>query len=209
MTIDKLSLYNYALDMVGETALSALTENRGPRFLLDRVWARDVVKYCLEQGQWQFATRTVRLDADTSIEPDFGLRYAFERPEDYVRTVAVSGDEYFSEPETRYADEGGYFSADYDMLYVKYVSDDDDYGRNYTLWPQSFFTYVAARMAWEIIPRLVNSRSTRKDMEDIMAKELSSAQGKDGTNRPTRFPSRGAWAHARHGRGTPFNRERR
>lgn len=209
MATDQLKLYNGALRHVGENALKNLSEARGPRFLLDGVWADDAIRYCLEQGQWQFATRTVKLYASTDIEPDFGYRYAFPKPEDYVRTCAISNNEFFSDSMTQYSDEAGFFFADLDEIYVKYVSDDQDYGRNMALWPESFVRYVQAYLAWEVTPRITNSKTSRDEMQKLMEKLLSGAQAKDGVNRPTTFPSRGMWATARQGLFRPYNRERR
>lgn len=206
---DQLKLYNGALRNVGEGALSSLSEARGPRYLLDAVWDEDPIKYCLEQGQWQFATRTVKLLASTDVEPDFGYQCAFEKPTDYCRTTGISESEFFHEPMTRYSDEAGFWFADMDTIYVKYVSDDAEYGRSYALWSQSFGMYVSAFMAGQIAHRITGSKTTREDMEKVMEKLLSSAQGKDGLNRPTTFPSRGSLVAARHGRSGFYNRERR
>jgi hypothetical protein len=51
------------------------------------------------------------------------LRGAFAKPTDWVDTSAVCQDEYFRVPLLQYADEVGYWFADLDEIYVKYVSD--------------------------------------------------------------------------------------
>ena len=209
MAFDRLKVYNNALRLLGESRLENLSENRGPRYLLDDVWDEDPIGYCLEQGQWQFATKTMKIVADPALVPDFGYRYGFEKSEDYVRTVAISGNEYFSEPFNDFSDEAGIWWADIDILYVKIVSDDEDYGRDWAKWSRSFFEYVSAYMAWKIVGRVTSSKTSRDELADIMKRELANAQGKDGVNRPAAYPSRGSWAHARHGRNGWGNRERR
>lgn len=209
MAYTQLQIYNNALtNYLGEGALESLSEQRGPRYLLDGVWSEDPIKYCLEQGQWQFATRTVKLEADPSIDPEFGYRFGFPHPDDYCRTVAISNDEYFTEPYTRFADERKIFYAEIDVLYLKFVSDDDTYGRDYANWSPSFFEFISCYHAWKIVNRVTGSKTTRAELQAELEKMKSDAQAKDGSNRPTSFPSRGAWAAARHGRNY-FNRERR
>lgn len=78
----QLDIYNGALLHCGERFLASLTEQREPRRLLDRVWSSNGVKTCLEQGQWNFAMRTIQIDYDPSIAPSFGYARAFQKPND-------------------------------------------------------------------------------------------------------------------------------
>ena len=48
----KLSIYNGAAALLGETPLASLSEDRSVRYWLDRAWDDGVIDYCLEQGQW-------------------------------------------------------------------------------------------------------------------------------------------------------------
>lgn len=197
--MDQLTLYNGALRLCGERKLASLTENREPRRLLDDVWAEDCIKTCLEEGLWQFATDTQRIDYDPDIEPDFGYRRGFGRPDDYVRTVALSANEFMDPALTAFRDEAGIFYADLDTIFLSFISNGDDFGRDLSLWPQSFSKFVMSYMAVEINPRLTNSRASTADLEEVKRKRLSEAQGKDGVNRPTLFPPQGAWVTARRG----------
>ncbi len=197
MTIDQLGLYQGALRMVGERKLSSLTEARGPRYLLDDVWAEDPVKACLEAGEWAFATRSVRMLADDGVAPDFGYQYGFEKPSDWVRTVAVSLDEYFEDPLLRHRDEGGFLWLDNDEVFFAYVSDDISYGRNMSLWTPSFINYVEAYLAKKICPTIVNSTTTIEQLDKEMDKYLSKAGGKNALTRPTHRTPTGTWVRAR------------
>ena len=209
MAIDKLKLYNGALRMVGERKLASLTEARGPRYLLDDVWDEDAIKACLEAGGWGFATRTVLMTAEDGLEPDFGYTYGFEKPEDWVRSVAISLDEYFGQPLTGYRDEAGFLWLDNPEVYMSYVSDHADYGRNYALWTPSFINYVEAYLAAKICPTIVNSTTTVDKLEKSMEKLLSQAQGKNAITRPTQRLPQGGWVDSRIGRGRDYRRSDR
>src|SRR3989304_2928798 len=101
----RLSLYNQALtEHLEERRLVSLTENREARRVMDDVWDGPTIKGCLSAGLWNFAIRSAMYAASPSIEPDFGYRYAFDKPTDWVRTAAVASDEYFKEPLTEFND---------------------------------------------------------------------------------------------------------
>ena len=65
----QLSIYNGALSILGERKLASLTENREPRYKLDDVWGNDLIRRVLQMGQWNFAKRTIELDASPSVTP--------------------------------------------------------------------------------------------------------------------------------------------
>lgn len=206
MTMTKLQLYNGALRMCEERKLASLSEDREPRRLLDDVWTDDPIRRWLGAGQWQWATRTYMLDYDPDIEPDFGYLRAFAHPDDYVRTCAISAFDRFDPALTAFRDEAGYWFADMDVLYVAIVSDDDDYGRDYSKWPEAFSEYAQADLACKINPRLTGSRVATGDLMKERQRLLKVARGEDGVNRPTTFFSPGSWTNAR--RGTNFDRRR-
>ena len=88
----KLGLFNSALRELGERKLSGLTEAREPRRVLDDVYD-STLKYCLENGAWNFAIRTIEVLPDAGVSTDFGYENAFTKPTDWLRTVGLSGDE--------------------------------------------------------------------------------------------------------------------
>jgi len=189
----------------GERALNSstgLTEAREARRLLDNVWDNDGVKACLEAAQWKFAMRTVMIDYDPDVDPDFGLRRAFAKPTDWCVTSALCSDEYFNTPLTQYFDEAGYWYADIDQLYVRYVSNDDEYGGDLSLWPARFTKYVATYFAGQIILKLT---SDEKKQEKILrphgelARALADAKSTDAMADPTKFLPQGAWTRSRMG----------
>jgi hypothetical protein len=140
MATTQLSLYNGALGICEERKLATVTDNAERRRYLDDVWSDGAVRACLEMGMFSFAIRTVRLDADPSIAVDFGLKYGFELPTDFVQLNELSSDENFSEPLNGFRIEAGVAYADVDEVYLSYVSDDADYGGDLGRWPESFST---------------------------------------------------------------------
>lgn len=196
-TAQKLALYNGALLHCGERFLASLTENREPRRLLDRVWDSNGVKTCLEMGQWNFAMRTVQIDYDPSIEPDFGYSRAFTKPTDWVLTAGLCADEFFRSPLVRYWDEAGYWYSDLDTMFVRYVSSDTRYGLDYGLWPDSFREFVEAHFASKIILKLSNSQDELARVQALRTKLLKTAKSRAAMAEPTSFPARGNWGLAR------------
>lgn len=194
----KLSIYSAALRALGERRLASLTEERASRRECDDAYD-DVVANCLEMGFWNFAIRTVELEASTDVVPEFGLNYAYEKPSDWVRTYKMSANERFDPPLDEWHDEGGYIFADVEPLYLRYVSNDTDTGLNLALWPRSFTTFVELSLAKAICLNVKSSDSTK----DMLAKELRRAKAdalaKDAMNQAIEFPPTGTWVQSRGG----------
>lgn len=203
MGTTKLGLYQGALLLLSERALhstAGLTEDRESRRVLDRIWDRNFITRVLEKGQWQWATVSAMIDPNPSIARQFGYEYPFPHPPDYVRTVGLSSDEYFTEPLTRFVDERGYWWSDVNPLYVRYISNDKEYGGDLSLWPDSFALYAESVMAREAAPRITGVTVSVEALEKVVKQRYKEATGIDGINRPTVFPSRGTWNSSRHGR---------
>lgn len=202
----RLQLYNDALLLAGERAISSLTVNEETRRLLDQVWTNGGVDACLEEGQWQFAMRTMLIDYDPGIQPDFGYLRAFDKPSDWILTSAVCSDEFFRCPLTRYADEAGYWFADLDQIYVRIVSNDASYGGDLSIWPQSFTEFVAAHFATKIILKLTNDKerlrlfiNPENPQKSIRGRALLQAKSRCAMASPTQFPATGGWSKSRAG----------
>ena len=193
----RLEVYNMALLLCGERSLSSLSEDREPRRNLDQAWNSGGVNKCLEEGQWRFAMRTVQIDEDPSIAPDFGYRYAFNKPEDWIATSAVCEEEYFRTPLTAYTDEGDQWYADLNTIYVKYISNDTDWGMNMGKWPQSFADFVAAHLASRVIMKMAQSEEKLKLILSTREKFKRDAKNAAAMAEPTRFAARGTWSRAR------------
>lgn len=201
---DKLSLYKAACLAMGERGPATLTENVVMRRRLDEAWDSDFIDQCLARGFWNFATRTVLLDYDPSVDTDFGYQYAFEKPSDWVKTVIVSSDEYFTTGLTRYSDEAGYLFADLTQLYLKFVSNDVQYGLDFAKWPANFGKYAASELALTVVNATTGSTVDVDKLEARTKRLLIRARSTDAMDEPPQFAPRGSWASARVG----FNRNR-
>lgn len=210
MSASRLSLYNDALTVCGERTLATLTDDVEARYLLDQVWNNQGVDGCLEQAQWEFAMRTIQIDYDPGIEPDFGYNRAFDKPTDWILTSAVCSDEFFRVPLLRYVDETGYWYSDLDTIYVRYVSNDSAYGGDLSKWPRSFQDFVAAQFAAKIILKISNDEGRHRALsnpenprQSILGRALLNAKSRCAMAGPTSFPAQGLWSRSRRrGSGT-------
>lgn len=204
----KIKIYNEALLICGERSLSSVTEAREPRYLLDTVWDNGGVDSCLASGQWKFAMRTIMLDYESGISPTFGYQRAFTKPSDWVATSAIANDEFFNSPLLEYVDETGYWYADLDVLYIRYVSNDTNYGTDYASWPAKFAEFVSAHFAYKISLKLTADKEKREQIAKYRNKALLEAKNHDAMSDPTKFPPSGSWVSARRG-GSTRNRGNR
>ena len=193
----KLGIYNGALRLLGERKLASLAENREPRRVLDDLYDTQC-NVCLSQANWNFATRPVRLDSDTDIEASFGYTYTFGKPEDWLRTTAVSSDEYFREPLKEYDDVGSYWRADIDPVYVKYVSNDADWGMDLSRWTPLFEVYAMAHFASEMAEHH-GPKSKVDDLRLLARRRLMKASAVEAVGQPVEFYPTGSWVRARGG----------
>jgi hypothetical protein len=194
----KLQVYNTALRYCGERKLATLNDGGEPNELLDNVWDNGGVDVCLETAQWKFAMRSVRIDFDPAITTDFGYRFGFSKPTDWVLTSAVCSDEFFDVPLTRYVDENDYWYCDLEEIYVRYISNDNSYGNDLSLWPQSFANYVAAHFANEIVDKLTSNEKTMLSVENRLERTRHTATNKDAMAGPQKFPAPGQWVNSRY-----------
>lgn len=200
----RLAVYNDALILSGERSLTSLSENREPRRMIDALWD-GALKFCLEQGQWNFAIRAVQLDYSPSVEPPFGYIRAFDKPDDWVRTCSVATDPYFNNAILDYTDEVGYWFCNHDVIYIRYVSNDDDYGYNASAWPETYRSFIAGYIAKKISPRLKNDSDAQVVAAEYKDRR-SDALTKDALQDPVKRVPAGQFVSARRGPRSAFRR---
>ncbi len=202
----KLDTYNAALSKLGERRLASLTENREPRRELDVHWSANAA-YCLEAALWNFAIRAVEVESSPSVTPTFGYTFAFEKPDDWIRTASLSDNDRFDPPLNEYRDEAGFWWADSDPLYVTFVSNDTSYGMDLSLWPESYADYVATRLARLACKKITGSSDMVADLRREETKTRASAISKDAMNEGAKFRPLGTWVQSRFAGGSrPFRR---
>lgn len=199
MTLSQLQIYNESLLLCEERTLATVTESRKPRFLLDQVWNDGGVNACLEESLWLFATRSIAATYDPTIQPAWGYQHGFQKPTDYIRTVAVSSDPYFNSEWSRMSDEDGYWWSDIQTLYIKYTSKDPAYGNDTTKWPETFKMFVYAHFASRIVKSLTHDKTIQDRVEAARKNTLISSRSKDAMNLPPKFFPRGQLSRARSG----------
>ena len=170
-----------------------------------------VIEFVLESGFWNFATRTVAIDADTDEEPEFGYTFAIPKPDDYAgRIVDISGDQYFACPLQDYQEEGGldgFIFCNFDPLYLRYISNGNEYGLNLADWPWSFTRAVEYELAFRIAPHLTSMGEQAMDqLEKRKQKALRDAKSKDAVNQGAKWPPAGRLTRSR---GGSFRNSRR
>jgi hypothetical protein len=198
--VNKLEIFNAALDELGETAVGDTGEEIESARVLVRRYDR-VVADCLAANSWNFAMETVQVDADTGVTPSFGYAKVFAKPTDWVNTAAISGDPYFNFPLTSYYDDANFWSADYSPIYVRYVSNDTGLGLALDRWTPAFTRYVELALAERCCMKITGDKSLRGDLVKLTHQAKREAEAQDGLNEPQpKFPPPGSWTMARAGR---------
>ncbi len=194
---DRLSIYNNALRMLGEQKLAAVDEDREPRYHLDDAF-NETVQFCLEQGDWNFAIRSVLLEESSAVDAGWGGVSAHKKPDDWVRTVSLGYTEY-SRGELDIRDEGGFWICRRGPLYARYVSNASTHGFSTGNWPQTFAKYVEARLALEISERIRPGVERLKVLDELTKRALYDAQNKDAVDQGGQSIPLGRLARARGG----------
>lgn len=195
----RIAIYNDALGWLNERKLANLTENREPRYVLDDAWD-GVVAHCFESGVWNWAMRSLEIPASASIVPTFGYANAFEQPSDMQRFWQMADNAEFLPQLQWYKDEGGVWYADVDPIWVRYVSNDTDYGMNLGRWTQMFADFVAARLAVRCCGRITGNDSRLDGLLKIEKKAKSLALSNDAMKEPPGRLPLGTWVRSRGGR---------
>lgn len=195
----KLGLYNKALKHLGERKLASLTENSETRRYLDDEYD-EALLFCGRQGLWNFGMRAIQIDASTAVLPQFGYTSAFEKPADVLKVNMVSTSPYFTTALRDYQDQNGWWLANIDPIYVRYVS--STLVVDAVSMPPDYTEYVGAYLALQI-----SSRITQKGADEILALEkkvqryLVRARANDALDQAPGMRPFGTWVTSRSGRG--------
>jgi hypothetical protein len=190
----KLALYNLALMHLGQRKLASVSEDQEGRYYLDEVYD-DSLEFCLRQGLWNFAMRAVEMDS--TLTPTFHYAYGFEKPTDWVKTYLVSDNESFDPPLLDYQDQGVYWLANVDPLYIRFVS--TTAGTDVSLFPTDYGDYVAAFLASRIFKRITgNGEDELTNFENRkVRKALRRAIANDAMDQAPGFAPTGSWVRSR------------
>lgn len=174
----KLELFNRALAMIGARRLESITIDRDARYELEDAYAF-TLQYCLEQGMWEFAMRTVSISATSLPTLDYAMGAAFTVPADEVHTYLLGSNENFAPPLTDAVQADGYYFARTSPIYVRYVSNDVGYGGLLTRWPNVFANYFIAELASQVAFQLLRSGEVAKAVMEVAQVRLLQARATD------------------------------
>lgn len=193
----QLSVFNDSLGILGEPPLQSVDQEiEAGRQLRDK-WP-GTVRHCLEQGDWNFASRRGELSR-VATPPVWGWDYAYNLPADCVRVCEVSdtGERwgYFTE----YAHEEGMIATNATTLFLRYMSLTlmDTPGA----WSQSFADFVSAELALRVGPKL--NIANVPLAKDWMIGRKKIALSQDAVQNPPQLRRPGLLAMAASGRGWP------
>jgi hypothetical protein len=181
--------------------IDSLTDDDKVRYILDAVY-NSALAFALEQGSWNFAQRTVAVESSNDIEPSFGFSHVFEKPDDWLNSVALSATGSFWPPLGRneYVDEGTNIHANCDPLYLSYISSDTEYGGDLSLWTATFERYFEFELAERAGPHLTTMSDDDIDrLEKKKLRALVNAKAKDAKNQAAQALPPGRLVVARRG----------
>lgn len=212
MGITKLQLWNDALAAQGQAVLLATDEAGVAGATLAEMFDRTVL-YCLEQGYWNFATKTATLATEGGTVL-FGYTYPYQKPTGWMRTILLSANEDYWPPFEQYEDANDQIHADVSPLYMAYVdsvtalaTEGNPITAPYD-WPESFSTYVSMELAKRICRRIGGASDEYDRLVQLAKNARDDGLSKDATNEGVRYPPDGRWTMSRRG-GTRGDRGRR
>jgi|TARA_Y100000310_G_scaffold125416_1_gene124162 hypothetical protein len=186
MAVTKLSLYNDALLLVGERALSIATEDVPVRYDLDRAYDDPAAaNYCLELAKPKFAMLVGKLTAGVAATNHLlAQTYAF--PADYIAYVESYDTGELDEVIHRYIIEDRTLYCDVATnIWVRYITN----GIALANWTPLFANIVSAYLAKAIAPRVAPQKVAL--LEELFASRVKVAVEFEGVKEtlPRRPPS--------------------
>jgi len=193
----KLGIFNDALRAIGDLRLASLTEDVEARYVLEDAW-EDCVEFIFTEGLWNFATVTEKITDDGAGTPIPGFSFVFDKPASWVRTITISPTSLF-DVEANYRDEGGKIYANFDELYIRYISNEKAADDEMASWPPTFAKLAGAYLAKECAERLSGSSEKAAGLAEEYKKTLASAKNKDALDQSKMILRPGNWLRAMRG----------
>lgn len=193
-----LKIYNDALLILGLEKIKDVNDDSQRRAQLDTALNTGLVENCLEDMAWLFGRTSDKLEYDPGVEPAWGYNRAIPKPANMLRLHGIFYDEHMSHPLKRYQDEGEYFFADVDEVYIQYV--DADVVNDPTDWPAYFRKYVAAQMAIDAGPSMPGEPMLKNAQNEYL-KRRKEAKSNDTIQSPPQVIHSGDWVSSRFRRG--------
>ena len=182
----KLSLYNDALQLLGERRLATDTEDREPRYDLDSLYDNGAVDYCLELVKPKYASTLVQL---TSVAPTAVTEFTNQSPlpADFIAmsekvdgTPELYRDGRLESPITRFYREDNYLLSDEADPYLRYIKahTDPQLANMTTSFARVVSSYLARELAWKYDP------DSEEQIQTKMEQRVEAARSIQGSNEP-------------------------
>lgn len=196
ISADFLPIYNDALLIMGLEDIISVNDESNRRFKLSQALSAGIVEDEMEDLGWQFSQTSTKLFYNPSIEPEWGYRRVFDKPEDLHRLDGIYTDEMLSNPLRFYIDEDGKWFCNFDEIYIVYVS--TDFLETPSAWPRYFKRLIAARMAKDAAPSLVSEGANIKNANEAYEEREDKAKSNDAMASPPKVLREGDWIRNRH-----------
>jgi len=187
-----ITIVNAALIRLGETTITALSDDIKPARLANAIYA-DVRDAVTRAHPWNFALMRAALTANASA-PTWGYANAYDLPGDpdhCLRVLTVEGED---EQAGRWTVEGRQIVSDLSspirILYLRRVSAPDD-------TDPLFREALSARLARELAEPLGKSTSLQKAMAELYDAKLREARSADGQEGTPEILTADTWLTAR------------
>lgn len=201
----QLSVANWALDLIGEKRLSALTDDNERAEQISEAWD-DIRDVALRRAAWKFSLVRDYLESPDTDAPAWGFDYQFTLPGDCLRVIEV-GETYVGVDLTDYrqADnaefriEGAAPGKLLTSLYaenvpIRYVSRVTTVGS----WDVTFAKLVAADLAERINPRITESEAIQQRLEKWRSGAMAEAMLTNAIELPPIAPGDSEWIASRY-----------
>ena len=187
-----VTIVNAALIRLGETTLTALSDETKPARLANAIYA-DVRDAVTRAHPWNFALARAELTANASA-PTWGYANAYDLPGDpdhCLRVLTVDGEDEIS---GRWTVEGrqilSNLSSPIRIVYLRRISDPDD-------TDPLFREALSARLARELAEPLGKSTSLQQAMGELYEAKLREARSADGQEGTPDLISADGWLESR------------
>lgn len=142
----------------------------------------------LRAHPWNFAIKRTTL-APLTDAPEWGYRYAFALPSDFLRLVELDG---LSTGD--YVVEGGQILANDSVLYIRYVQRVTDPNR----YDASIVDAMAARLAMELCEAFTQSNTKKQLFMQEFDESITNAKRVDGQENPPVQYEEDEWVSVRY-----------
>lgn len=194
----KLEIINLALLEIGDTKLENINETGAGAISARSFYDLVVNSIFSSEYTWRFADKkanlarsaTPPLDSPESNETlgNYGFRYAYQLPADYLKVWKVNGGRH-----DRFEIVGDKIFTDQRELVLDYTRRTPE-----STWPPYFQSAVVYALAARIAMPVTENSNLRQQLEQLAEIEIKKARTTDARNRPNKVNRYSAFINARY-----------